>query len=630
MSSYRPPALPKLSQSLLNEVSAGSGVALFNFLQKFKEEHYNLKVLEAILSALQSRPNSLSLTKSELALRGLQSLECLQKILAASLAYPDLLEATRSRMRAGVDDVLAWVDSTIQSCYLNVTATPSTPEHHLVTIADSIVACLSLKGAVLDDLIQHPILSRTLLGLWSAAHSKDPHKIISGVSSTGTSPILAAFNMVVCHKAGFQAIAGLLTENPRQLKLFCKASRDRFMQIPFYVNNTTFPFDINGAKSNLFFDTLDITTAMINNAVIRRALFRAEYLGFLTATIVKLASVFVLEISLNLAAGVFDQCNVEGSNPIHNLRTILNHGYVTLASDVLLLSNLDIPGLISNALHIISSLEAYTCYPRVVTSLWNAINREPLERMLALQSLPSVGLHWNHLVTATKGRIAELEIIDAPVVFCDNSQHHDWQLRTTPMSCSGCHLAIYCSSKCQREDWKSRHRRECNSMRLTYLDRYMSGVHLSQKMRAFPLKCLEVLIKNSGDVVGKHLGSLRGEKIVVVAIVNFRNSTLEAFHHFNTVPLKKYLAYHSSGDSAQMGIRLEMMLKDFVLNPSADIFLFEVRLAWTRERAIYMIAEVDMSHGSCKIKRSLVQVVRVAPGVPDSLFPAVSPYYGCN
>ncbi|KAH6891647.1 hypothetical protein BKA70DRAFT_1408512 [Coprinopsis sp. MPI-PUGE-AT-0042] len=81
-------------------------MAFFRFIQNWKKEHYNLNVLEAILSVLQTSPKSPSLTQTELAFRGLQSVECLQTILAASIDYPTLLEATRWRMRTCLDDIL--------------------------------------------------------------------------------------------------------------------------------------------------------------------------------------------------------------------------------------------------------------------------------------------------------------------------------------------------------------------------------------------------------------------------------------------------------------------------------------------------------------------------------------------
>ncbi|KAH6867665.1 hypothetical protein BKA70DRAFT_1414555, partial [Coprinopsis sp. MPI-PUGE-AT-0042] len=467
MHSSCPPPRPRLPQSLLDEVSAGSSMALFRFIQNWKKEHYNLNVLEAILSALQTNPKSPSLTQTELAFRELQSVECLQMILAASLDYPALLEATRSRTRTCLDDILGWVNSSIHSSYTTVPDHPSTLERNLAAIANSIMTCLSLKGAVLDDLVQHPALTKTLLWLWSAGQRKDPRKVFSGVYMTGISPILAAFKLVLGHKAGFQAITECLIETPGQLELFCKASCARFMQIPDYINNTILPVDINDAKSNLFFDTLDVTTELINNPVIRRALFKAGYVGFLTVTIARLASVFSSDVRLDLAAGVIDQCLVDGSNPCRNLQTILDHGYINLISDALL-CDLKVPYNQKNALHIMSSLEAYTYYPQVATSLWNALDREPLQRILELRTLSFVGPRWNHLVNAVEGRITELETIDAPAVFCDNSQHHDWSLKTAPRSCSGCHLVVYCSRECQSEDWNNRHRKECASMRSTY------------------------------------------------------------------------------------------------------------------------------------------------------------------
>ncbi|KAH6906868.1 hypothetical protein BKA70DRAFT_1563301 [Coprinopsis sp. MPI-PUGE-AT-0042] len=572
MSSNHPAPRPKIPQSFLEKVAAGNVTALFSFRDKLKNAHYSLNVLDAIISALQSDPRSPSIKKSELAFRGLQSLECLEKILIASLAYPHLLEATRSRMRACMDDLLAWIESSIQSCYLTVPDDPSTLEYHLALIANSIVACLELKGAFMDEFVQHPVLVRTLLTLWSSAHIKDSSNVIPGVYLTGTSPILAAFKAAISHKAGFQAITELLIHQPRQLELFCKANRARFMQIPYYVNNTLIPFNLNTAKSRLFFDAWEVTAILLYNAAVRGALFKAGYLGYFTATAVKLASVLSPGPLLQLAAYIFEQCVQEGSNPNRNLQSILDHGYITLLSDGLR-CDLGIPSNKSNALCVLSSLEAYTYYPQPVISLWNALNRESLERMLEINTLPSIGRRWSHFVVVAKESIAELRAIDTPVTFCDNNQHHDYSPKTNTVtrSCSGCRLVVYCSQECQREDWKNRHRKECDSMRLTYLefDDRESSSRSMQVRNSFepedaslPPQMPRDSRQESFGVVNTHLASLRGERAVV--IINFCHSTLEGGRRFDTVPVKDYLAYgRPPSDCTQIDNRLETMIKDF-------------------------------------------------------------------
>ncbi|KAH6877010.1 hypothetical protein BKA70DRAFT_1412281 [Coprinopsis sp. MPI-PUGE-AT-0042] len=216
------------------------------------------------------------------------------------------------------------------------------------------------------------------------------------------------------------------------------------------------------------------------------------------------------------------------------------------------------------------------------------------------RTLSSVGPRWNHLVNVVEGRITELETIDAHAVFCDNSQHPRGLVLA----------AIWWSTAPESARAKTgtigieRNALQCaqlipSPMTETVLEgRCKSGTRLSHRTRAFPLKCLQFLLRNSLGVLDKHLASLGREKVIV--IVNFRNSTFEACRHFGSVSITSYLANRPGSDCAQIDDRVETMVKDLVLNPSPDIFLFEVRLAWTRERALYVMAEVDMSHAMCK------------------------------
>ncbi|TEB28704.1 hypothetical protein FA13DRAFT_778849 [Coprinellus micaceus] len=79
---------------------------------------------------------------------------------------------------------------------------------------------------------------------------------------------------------------------------------------------------------------------------------------------------------------------------------------------------------------------------------------------------------------------------------CDNLDHYDLGLDTIPapytkgQSCSQCHTVVYCSEKCQAEDWKARHRQECQSMRLEYSERKQSKSWSTHHHRTFHLAAL--------------------------------------------------------------------------------------------------------------------------------------------
>ncbi|KAJ3543357.1 hypothetical protein NMY22_g3169 [Coprinellus aureogranulatus] len=76
------------------------------------------------------------------------------------------------------------------------------------------------------------------------------------------------------------------------------------------------------------------------------------------------------------------------------------------------------------------------------------------------------------------------------VQLCDNMAHkwkghsQDTQDQSSG-TCSGCHSVAYCSTSCQRHDWKTFHRNECRGMRSEYLDSKHFNTRYSYKERAF-------------------------------------------------------------------------------------------------------------------------------------------------
>ncbi|KAH6869588.1 hypothetical protein BKA70DRAFT_1242304 [Coprinopsis sp. MPI-PUGE-AT-0042] len=349
MSSRSLPTQSKLPPSFLDKVAAGSVTASTTFGEKFKDEHYSIDVLNAILSIFQIDPCSSSLSRSEWAFRGFEGLECLEQALTASLLHPHLLGQTRLRMRACMDDVLAWMDSSIQTCYQDLLLDPSAFQRHLASNASAVVACLALKGAFLDKFVQHPVLITTLLTLWPSILVKNAAEAIFKVEEAGTSAILSAFKTAVGHESGFHAIAALLVYNPIKLELF--------------------------------------------------SLCKARYLGFWMKTLVMMAPVFPSNTLLRAVARILDQRLQQGANPIRNLQSIFDHGYLPVLSYALIRYDLSLPPNVANAQNAILSLDAYTYHPRVVMSLLNAFDRLALvlspEQMEALENLPvlSPGQH---------------------------------------------------------------------------------------------------------------------------------------------------------------------------------------------------------------------------------------------
>ncbi|KAH6869741.1 hypothetical protein BKA70DRAFT_1451813 [Coprinopsis sp. MPI-PUGE-AT-0042] len=105
-----------------------------------------------------------------------------------------------------------------------------------------------------------------------------------------------------------------------------------------------------------------------------------------------MAPVFPSNILLRAVARILDQRLQQGANPIRNLQSIFDHGYLPVLSYALIRYDLSLPPNVANAQNAILSLDAYTYHPRVVMSLLNAFDRLALvlspEQMEALENLP--------------------------------------------------------------------------------------------------------------------------------------------------------------------------------------------------------------------------------------------------
>ncbi|KAH6886641.1 hypothetical protein BKA70DRAFT_1464567 [Coprinopsis sp. MPI-PUGE-AT-0042] len=441
----------QLPQSLLAKVANADFYTIARFPEKY-DNQYSLELLDAVLSIFQKDPRPPSLTLVEQISRGPGGLECLERALLSSFIYPGLLETTRLRMRARTDDLAAWMEWSAQLGNSN----PIAFERGLATVANSIVACLALKGTFMVEFLQHPAITRTLLTLWHSLHVSDS-TLVTGVQPSGISSILA---VAVGHEAGFHAIRDL--HHPDKCSLFCKVATARIAQVPYFTSKTRTGFDVNFAQKRLFMGTWVVTMILFEDSVMRRGLCKAGYIYFSTMSLLELVPVFSPDYLLEAATWLFDQCIEGGSNPIRNVQKLLDYGYIGVLSEALILYDLDVHANVVDGQHTISSLEGYSYYPRVATSVGNAMKRVSPERSQALAKLPSVGKRWSHLLQVAHERGFELEVSDADTILCDSNKHHGRSLQGSSRSCSGNHLVVYCSKECQSDDWTSRHRDECS------------------------------------------------------------------------------------------------------------------------------------------------------------------------
>ncbi|KAK7057995.1 hypothetical protein R3P38DRAFT_2843972 [Favolaschia claudopus] len=90
---------------------------------------------------------------------------------------------------------------------------------------------------------------------------------------------------------------------------------------------------------------------------------------------------------------------------------------------------------------------------------------------------------WTNLVESFDARAQILELFEAKTVSqraCDNLQCEIVNAKRSLRRCSGCWSVLYCSQRCQTEDWRAGHRDFC-SMSLAY----RTNIHLTYKSKEY-------------------------------------------------------------------------------------------------------------------------------------------------
>ncbi|KAF6760908.1 hypothetical protein DFP72DRAFT_57091 [Ephemerocybe angulata] len=144
--------------------------------------------------------------------------------------------------------------------------------------------------------------------------------------------------------------------------------------------------------------------------------------------------------------------------------------------------------------HLIDAVESmgpYIIYPTVISQCLEMKPPSPKERELSHQ--PSTAhiydALWERINHA--GKVYKIaRILKAEYDVCDNpSCNRTGSCRG--QQCSGCSSVIYCSSKCQKQDWKERHRAECAHAKLENSRRKSTQTLYDHTARAFHARIID-------------------------------------------------------------------------------------------------------------------------------------------
>ncbi|KAF6751940.1 hypothetical protein DFP72DRAFT_906589 [Ephemerocybe angulata] len=153
----------------------------------------------------------------------------------------------------------------------------------------------------------------------------------------------------------------------------------------------------------------------------------------------------------------------------------------------------------------------YSFYPSVHAAIMDALGRVDQNSLRELLNRRED--HWTRLQWAALsypiynlGRPAMRFVESNKANICNNPSHDSTNgiLSNTSdpcitlQACSGCHLAVYCSIQCQKQDWsQSGHREDCPQLTKVYSERVQAASWLHTSTRIFHLAILQETYRRS-------------------------------------------------------------------------------------------------------------------------------------
>ncbi|KAH6901622.1 hypothetical protein BKA70DRAFT_1309063 [Coprinopsis sp. MPI-PUGE-AT-0042] len=214
------------------------------------------------------------------------------------------------------------------------------------------------------------------------------------------------------------------------------------------------------------------------------------------------------------------------------------------------------------------------------------------------------GVHLiNRLLTDPPGDVNE-------VVICDSRSH------SLPRCCSGCHLVVYCSMACQRDDWNERHKRECKSMKKTFDGRKRELVHYTHSNRHLHTRMvMEVFRGEYTSILSEYESGVCASANESILIID-ASPGLDWPRAIGVMPMLRFTSlFFGRFDSPEMDARKDEIINDFVSEPSSTTKrLLAITLFWDYHRRIHLLVELvrdpsDPDQGSSyEVARSVVRL----------------------
>ncbi|KAH6911739.1 hypothetical protein BKA70DRAFT_1560034 [Coprinopsis sp. MPI-PUGE-AT-0042] len=267
----------------------------------------------------------------------------------------------------------------------------------------------------------------------------------------------------------------------------------------------------------------------------------------------------------------------------------------------------------SKSLWVIHKLVVMTQTPRFLRALHVSILALPPDMLFADEE--AFGGAWRGFVNNLPEAFERLKALERrglgkrSIRMCDSKMHFKMQellpevtgsgpSASIPESkcCSGCHMAVYCSARCQHHDWKERHHRECAAMSQLHLDLKRSGTCYSNKTRDFNIEASRMSVSRkmpnfNAWMHHKFPGKDKRQIIITLSILE-RPCTLLGGRTY-LEELDKHFHGRKKGDCVALEERYASMIQEYTSQVAPPrTWLLDVAIPWGRDSILTQLVEL--------------------------------------
>ncbi|KAH6886636.1 hypothetical protein BKA70DRAFT_1236325 [Coprinopsis sp. MPI-PUGE-AT-0042] len=596
----------RVSSLILEEAAKGSVEHLRALSEALTPENYNLAALDAPLDLLSRSalpgPDTDSTTALSRITTRLAALECFCAALCACERCPNaqIKRRTVKKVLDQMDGIIEWIHlctiSASRVCHGEALS------RYFFSIITLVGCCKSLDAQLSKLSLSSPVMANTILAIWSCPRTDDPRQLYHnwGMGRGCGCIIVNVMGMFLTHPDGFRSICDILHDSISQLETFCSATCTRIS----YISEAAERRDVTIQDVQLGFTTLwENTKALTNDPKIHHALRRAGYLQSFTRCVKGLSVRIMKDDTLTLISIFFNVPSPKRKPPPGCLRS-RRRGFDPSAGR-------HSPGVHLDWIRDRSLPINYSYFrdlqlsPTTASRILDRPGGYAWSQLAGVERRVAVSPTWNGFANGLEKMCQELDEQkqDGHLTFCDNNkelltQHTGiwWRAK----ACSRCHLVMYCSPACQKDDWGKRHRGECLPMRGIYLGRRAAELRYSHATRGLHLQICQNAVAANSLVLDEQRRRIHGGRSPegFVIVLDIRTATHAQI----------YLKNRKVGDCPEIEARAQEMVTKYMTRRDPRERLVEMQIAWNSERGIALLIEMRKDGAEWELGRSLVRI----------------------